>query len=126
MEDDNVVNGLLRRRQEIADDLEKVQGRPRELIIAIDALDVSIRLFRPNAEIGMVRVKPVPRRHAALRGEATRMIMGALREAAEPLTTREIVRKVMEARGMNTADPAMVETMRLRFATSLLKLRHWG
>ena len=122
MENDNVVNGLLRRRQEIADELEVVQGRMRQLILEVDALDLTIRLFRPDAEIGVVRVKPIPRRHAALRGESTRMILGALRDAGEPLTTRAIVRVVMEARGMNTADLAMVGTMRLRLATSLRKL----
>ena len=126
MEDDNVVNGLLRRRQEIADDLDVVQGRVRQLVIELDALDVTIRLFRPDAEIGVVRVKPVPRRHAALHGESTRMMLGALREAGEPLTTRGIVRKVMEARGMNTADKAMVETMNVRMAPSLRKLLHRG
>lgn len=124
MENDNVVNGLLRRRQEIADELELVQGRVRQLILEIDAVDVTIRLFRPDAQIGVVRVKPIPRRHAALRGESTRMILGALREAAEPLTTRAIVRHVMKARGMNTADLAMAETMRLRMATSLRKLHN--
>lgn len=126
MENDNVVNGLLRRRQEIADDLDVVQGRVRQLVIELDALDVTIRLFRPNMEIGVVRVKPVPRRHAALRGESTRMMLGALREAGEPLTTRGIVRKVMEARGMNTADKAMVDTMNVRMASSLRKLLHRG
>jgi hypothetical protein len=123
MENDNVVTGLLRRRQEIADELEVVQGRMRQLVIEIDALDVSIRLFRPAIEIGAIRVKPIPRRHAALRGESTRMIMGALREAPGPLTTREIVRCVMEQRGMSTADTQMAETMRLRLASSLLKLK---
>jgi hypothetical protein len=126
MENDNVVNGLLRRRQEIADDLDKAQDRVRHLIIDIDAMDVTIRLFRPDAQIGLVRVKPIPRRHAALRGESTRMIFTALRETKESLTTREIVRVVMEARGMNTADQAMAETMRLRLATSLRKLRNRG
>lgn len=126
MDNDNVVNGLLRRRQEIADDLEVVQGRVRQLVIEIDAVDLTIRLFRPDAQIGVIRVKPIPRRHAALRGESTRMIMGALRDAPEALTTRQIARKVMEERGMNTADQDMAETMRLRLATSLRKLAHRG
>ncbi len=39
MENDNVVSGLLRRRQEIADELEIVQGRVRNLVIDLDALD---------------------------------------------------------------------------------------
>ena len=103
MENDNVVNGLLRRRQEIADDLDVVQGRVRQLVIELDALAVTIRLFRPAMEIGVVRVKPVPRRHAALRGESTRMMLGALRQAGEPLTPRGIVRKVEVVPSVRTA-----------------------
>lgn len=126
MENDNVVSGLLRRRQELADRLDIVQGQVRQTVIELDAIDVTIRLFRPDAEIGVVRVKPIPRRHAALRGESTRMMLGALREAGEPLTTRGIVRRVMEARGMNTSDTLMVETMTKRMRSSLRRLLHRG
>ena len=126
MEDDNVVSGLLRQRQLIADELEIVQGRVRQLVTELDATDVTIRLFRPDAQIGLVRVTPVPRRHAALRGESTRMIMGALRDAPEPLTTRQIVRRMMEQRGMNTADTQMAETMRLRAASQPAEMLHRG
>lgn len=74
----------------------------------------------------MVRIKPVARRHAALRHESSRIIFGVLREAPGPMTTREIVRAVMEARGMNTADHAMVQTMVLRMASTLRKLKNRG
>ena len=126
MENQNVINGLLRRRQEIADKLELVQTQLRQLILDIDAVDSTLRLFQPGIEIGMVRVKPIPRRHAAERNEASRLIYTVLREAREPLTTRGVALAIMQARGMNTADIAMAETMRLRLATSLRKLRSRG
>lgn len=121
-----VLHGLLRKRQEIADKLEITQSQVRQLILDIDALDSTIRLFHPDVEIGLVRIKPVPRRHAALRHESSRIIFGVLREAPGPMTTREIVRAVMEARGMNTADHAMVQTMVLRMASTLRKLKNRG
>ena len=126
MENDNVVNGLLRRRQEVADRLETVQSQVRQLVLDLDALDATLRLFRPDVEIGVVRIKPIPRRHAAVRYESSRLIYSLLREAKGSLTTRDLVRGIMEARGMNTADHAMVETMRLRLASTLRKLRHRG
>ena len=43
MENDNVVNGLLRRRQEVADALEIAQGRVRQLVLDLDALDATLR-----------------------------------------------------------------------------------
>ena len=126
MEHDNIVSGLLRRRQEIADKLEIVQGQVRQLVLDLDALDSTLRLFRPDVEIGVVRIKPIPRRHAAVRHESSRLVFSILREAAAPMTTRELARAIMEARGMNTADHAMAETMRLRLTSTLRKLKHRG
>ncbi len=126
MENDNVVSGLLRRRQEVADRLEIVQSQVRQLVLDLDALDATLRLFRPDVEIGVVRIKPIPRRHAAIRHESSRIIYSLLREAKGPLTTRDLVRGIMEARGMNTADHAMVETIRLRLASTLRKLKNRG
>ena len=121
-----VLHGLLRKRQEIADKLEVAQAQVRQLILDIDAVDSTIRLFHPDVEIGVVRIKPVARRHAALRHESSCIIFGVLREAPGPMTTREIVRAVMETRGMNTADHAMVQTMVLRMASTLRKLKNRG
>lgn len=126
MENDNVVSGLLRRRQEIADKLEIVQGQLRQLVLDLDAVDATVRLFRPDVEIGVVRIKPIPRRHAAIRHESSRLVYSLLREAHGAMTTREIVRAMMEARGMNTSDHAMVETMRLRLGSTLRKLKNRG
>ncbi len=121
-----VLHGLLRKRQEVADKLELAQGQVRQLVLDIDALDSTIRLFHPDVGIGAVRIKPVPRRHAAVRHESSRLIFGVLRDAAGPMTTRELVRAVMEGRGMNTADHAMVQTMKLRMASTLRKLKNRG
>lgn len=126
MDNDNVVSGLMRRRQEITDKLDTVQSQVRQLILDLDAIDTTIKLFRPDAKIGEVRIKPLPRRHVAVRHESSRLIYRVLREAEGPMTTREIVRAMMEARGMNTADTQMGDVMRERLATTLRRLRHRG
>ena len=126
MEQEHVITGLLRKRQEIADALEIAQGKVRQLIHDVDAVDATLKLFRPDMEIGIVRVRPTPRRHAAFRGESSRMILTMLREAGGPMTTRDIVLKVMEARGLNAADKPMHETMRMRVSASLRGLRDRG
>ena len=126
MEYEHVIHGLLRKRQEVADALDLAQGRVRQLVLDIDAVDATLRLFQPDIEVGIVRVRPTPRRHTAMRGESSRLILDMLREAGEPLSTRDIVLRVMEARGINAADKAMAETMRLRVASSLRRLRDRG
>ena len=126
MEHEHVINGLLRHRQEIADALELAQGRVRRLVLDIDALDATIRLFQPDAQIGAVRVRPTPRRHQAIRGESSRLILRMLGEAGVPMTTRDILLRVMEARGLNAADKGMYEAMRHRVSASLRGLRERG
>ena len=97
-----VLHGLLRKRQEMAGDLEPAQSQVPQLVLDIDALDSTIRLLHPDVEIDVVRIKSVARRHAAVQHESSRIIFGVLREAPSPTTTRETVQAVMEARGMNS------------------------
>ena len=126
MEHEHVINGLLRRRQEIAEALELAQGQVRQLVLDIDAIDATIRLFKPDAEIGIVRVRPTPRRHQAMRGESSRMLLDILREAGEPVGTRDLVLRVMALRGLNAADKGMFDAMRGRVGASLRGMKERG
>lgn len=54
------------------------------------------------------------------------MILNLLREAAGPMTTRDLVLAVMTARGLNTTDKPMHETMRVRVSASLRGMRERG
>ena len=76
MENEHVINGLLRRRQEIADALDLAHDKVRQLVQDIDAVDATIKLFEPDRQIGIVRIRPTPRRHQAIRGESSRMFAG--------------------------------------------------
>ena len=126
MENEHVITGLLRKRQSIADELDAAQNKVRLLVQAIDAVDATLKLFQPDMEIGIVRVRPTPRRHTAFRGESSRMILNMLREAGGPMTTRDIVLAVMTARGLNVTDKPMAETMRMRVSSSLRGMRERG
>ena len=126
MENEHVINGLMRRRQDVADALELAQGQVRQLVPDIDALDATIRLFQPDAQIGIVRVRPTPRRHQAIRGESSRMLLDILRDAGGPVGTRNLVLRIMALRGLNAADKGMYEAMRGRVGASLRGLRDRG
>ncbi len=121
-----VLHGLLRKRQEIADKLEMAQSRVRQLVLDIDAVDATIRLFQPDIDLDVVKVRPTPRRHEAHRGDTSRLILSLLREAGEPLSHREITQKVMTARGLNLADRTLCQTMRDRVGASLRGMRERG
>ncbi len=121
-----VLSGLIRKRQEVATDLDAAQSRVKQLILDIDALDATLRLFQPDIDLEVVRVRPMPRRHEAHRGDTSRLIASLLREAAEPLSHREIAQRVMQARGLNLLDRALCQTMRDRVGASLRGMRERG
>jgi len=121
-----VLSGLIRKRQEVAADLDGAQSRVKQLILDIDALDATLRLFQPDIDLEVVRVRSVPRRHQAHRGDTSRLVQTLLREAGHPLTHREITQRVMTARGLNLADRDLCQTMRDRVGASLRRMRQRG
>ena len=123
MEHEHVLSGLVRKRAEIAGRLEAAQDQVRQLILDVDAVDATIRLFAPDMDLAQIRPKPLPARHAAYRGEVSAIILGALRDASEPLTVAELTVRVMEARGLNQADAGLVLTGRKRVGAALRYLR---
>jgi hypothetical protein len=126
MENEHVLSGLTRKRAEIAGQIEHTQATLRKLVIDLDAIDAAIRIFDPEADIGAIKAKTYPPRHAAFRGEMMRHVMGCLRMATEPLTSRDIATVVMKARGLNPEDAELLVTIRERVGACMWKLKQAG
>ena len=123
MANENVLSGLIRKRAEIGGELEAAQQRVRQLIIDIDNVAATIRIFAPDIDLEEIRPKPLPPRHAAFKGEIGRAIMDALRGTGEALTTRDITLRVMAARDLNAADPRLARTLQKRVGAALRHMR---
>ena len=121
-----VLSGLIRKRQEVAAELDAAQSKVRQLILDIDAVDATIRLFQPDIDLDVVKVRPTPRRHEAHRGDTSRLVLSLLREAGEGLSHRELTQRIMQARGLNLTDRALCQTMRDRVGASLRGMRERG
>ena len=115
----NLVHGLIDKRAELAGQIEHAQTRLRQLIIDLDHLDATIRLFKPDIDLEDIRPKPLPPRHSAFRGEVARVVLGALRQSDEPLSSHDLALHVMAERGLNTADKGLVKTMQKRVGSCL-------
>src|ERR1700691_170446 len=126
MENEHVLGGLTRKRAEIAGQIEHTQAALRKLVTALDEIDASIRIFDPEADIGAIKAKAYPPRHAAFRGEMMRHVMGCLRIATEPVTSRDIATVVMKARGLNPDDAELSVTIRKRVGACMWKLKQSG
>jgi hypothetical protein len=123
MANENVLSGLIRKRAELAGELEALQARVQELFAGLDSLDTTIRLFSPDAEPDAIQPKRPATRYAALPGQTSRAVVDTLREAARPLTTRDLTLHVMAARGLDGEDHNLFLTMQKRVLASLRNLR---
>lgn len=126
MENEHVLSGLIRKRAEIAGELEAAQTRVRQLILDIENVDATIRLFAPDIDLEEIRPKPLPPRHMAFKGEISRMLMSILRDTGEALTVKDLTMRMMAERELNLADQRLVRAMQKRVGASLRNLRSRG
>lgn len=126
MKNEHVLSGLVSKRAEIAGKLEHHQAQVRQLMIDLDSVDQTIRLFAPDMQLDEIKPKPLPPRHAAYKGEVARVVLGTLRNAARPCSTQELTMHVMAERGMNTADKRLVKTVGKRVGACLRHHRNKG
>jgi hypothetical protein len=126
MTHEHVISGLIAKRAEIAGKLEHHQAAVRQLMIDLDNVDATLRMFAPDIELNEIKPKPLPPRHAAYKGEVARVVLATLREAGRPCSTQELTMHVMAARGMNTADKRLVKTVVKRVGASLRHHRNKG
>ena len=105
MSDPSVVSSLREKRLEVTEILEGLERQANARRADLAHLDVTIRLFDPNDIL--VAAQPARRRRYNdwfRPGECRRRIHDVLRDATEPMTTREIVEKIMAARHLSSDD----------------------
>jgi len=119
----NTVAGLVEKHRAIAGEIEAARQRLNALVFDLEAVEHTIRLFDPDAQLG--RAKPLPSKDAAFRGEMRRDVLAALRAAQGPLTSLDIARQVIIRRKL-PSDPKAVIVFRKRVGAALWKLRSKG
>lgn len=122
MAEPHVLTGLIAKRAEIAGKIEHLQDELRQLVIDLDNVDATIHIFDPTIELEEIKSRPVPPRHQAFKGEVTRIVLAALRNAKRPLTTAEISQRVMAERGLDTGNARLMKLIGKRTGACL---RHW-
>lgn len=126
MENEHTINGLIRKRAEIAGKIEHEQSVLRQLIIDLDNIDAALRIFKPDIDLEEIRPQPLPPRSAAFKGQVTQAIFGYLREAKGPLTTKQMAERVMRDRGLNALDKALARTISKRVGAACKHHRNLG
>jgi hypothetical protein len=119
----NTVSGLIEKHRTIAGQIDATRKHLDALVFDLEAVEHTIRLFDPDAQLG--RAKPLPSPHAAFRGEMRRDVLAALRAATGPLTSLDIARQIVAVRKL-PEDAKIVAMFRKRTSAALWKLLQKG
>jgi len=122
-----VITGLVKRRANLAGEIENTHERLRQLVIDLENLDATILQFKPDYQVEAIRPKAFrPPKDWSRRGEMTRIILSILRHAAEPLTTRDIALQLLVERALDKNDQRLLRLMSKRVGVALRGQRDRG
>jgi hypothetical protein len=105
-----VLNGLVKRRSELAGEIEAVHEALRKMVTDLENLDATIVQFDPDFKVETIKPKGFrPPSDWSNRGQMSRIILSTLRQASEPLTSRDIALQLLGRTGKR-APKGRIET----------------
>lgn len=117
---DYVVTGLVKRRAQMAKEIEETHERLRTLVRDLESLDSTITQFDPSIQVESIKPRAFrPPADWSKRGEMSRLILSVLRQAAEPLTGRDIAFELIVERALDKTDQRLIRLMSKRVAVAL-------
>ena len=123
----NLLHGLVRKRSELAGELELTQARVRELVKQIDHVDSTIRIFEPRIDVDSISPKPVPPPYGAFRGEVMRIILDTMYSDPDRVfTTEDFTDALLDDRGLKDANAEIRRVMVKRTGACLRKMKDRG
>lgn len=89
MAESHVVSGLVSKRSELAGQIQHHQNEAQRIAGELDHLDATIKLFDPQYDLRGIRPRAQRRLNPHFKnGESNRMVLDAMREAGDSVTTR--------------------------------------
>ena len=105
MAEPHVIGALRNKRAELAGMLRQLEQQLAQQRANLAHVDATMRLFDPDIRPKDIRPKQPRTRNAWFRpGECLRLIYNELREATQPVTTRELAERIMCLKAMPVAD----------------------
>src|SRR6202041_2861891 len=105
MAETHVIGALRHKRAELAGVLRQLEQQLVQQRANLAHVDATMRLFDPDIRPKDIRPKQQRTHNAWFRpGECLRLIYDELRDAIEPLTTRELTERIMRVKAIPAAD----------------------
>lgn len=119
MKDEHTINSLVRRRATIVGFIEHEDERLRQLLIDLDHVDATIRMYVPDIDLEVVKVRRVPPPYQAGRGEVSAIALRMFRVAGSPLTSNDIVEEIIKHRELDRSDLSLRRLLISRIGATL-------
>jgi hypothetical protein len=120
MAEPHVIGALRNKRAELAGMLRQLEQQLTQHRAILAHVDATMRLFDPDIRPKDIRPKQPRTRNAWFRpGECLRLIYDELREATQPLTTRELAEQIMRVKAIPAADDQRRERVQKTLLGSL-------
>jgi hypothetical protein len=120
MAETHVIGALRNKRAELAGVLRQLEQQLVQQRANLAHVDATMRLFDPEIRPMDIRPKQPRQRNAWFRpGECLRLIYDELREATQPVTTRELAERIMRLKGIPPADSDRRERVQKTLLASL-------
>lgn len=122
---EHTISGLLAKRAELFSEAERIRDRLAEIKNDIGALDRVLRTLGYDGDLDVAM--PRQRREVIFgRGELSKAIMGELRHAETPLSSRDIAREIVVMRGEDARDRKYLADLTKRVSKALRQMREEG
>src|SRR5882757_10828765 len=120
MAEQHVIGALRNKRAELAGMLRQLEQQLVQQRANLAHVDATMRLFDPDIRPKDIRPKTPRTRNAWYRtGECMRLIYDELREATQPVTTRELAERIMRVKAIPAADDHQRELVQKTLLGSL-------
>ncbi len=124
---DYVVTGLVTHRAELTGEIERTHERLRKLPADLEPLDAPLLMFAPGLQVEAIKPKAFrPPEDWSRRGEMTGIVLSIFRQAAEPLTTRDIAFELPVERALDKNDQKRLRLITKRVGVALGLQRERG
>ena len=119
---EHTISGLLTKRADLFNEAERIRDRLAEIRNDVSALDRVLNTLGYDGDLDAQ--KPRQKRGVIFgRGELSRAILGELRDATGPMTSREIAQNMVVLRGEDARDRKFISGLTKRVSKALRQLR---
>ena len=119
-----VIGGLRDKRSELVELVGRLEQQLADYRVSLTHLDATMRLFDPDLLLADTDLQQQERVSWFRPGECLRTIYDVMREAPQPLTTRDVARRVIAAKGITVADDRTQSLIQKTILASLSRAKN--